>query len=153
MLCSDIRDPTKPLRPAIACVSWASRWREQPRASQRSSRVFLERTLRFPFAQVERPHAIPDFRGRFGSPAYLPAPLVCRRVRHARGPLSQVERHPAVLTLLIPAESAIGNRLGRQILKATEQGVVLRNFECPTPNRDSYQSAKGPEKGGGCGHD
>src|SRR5205823_15051178 len=62
------------------------------------------------------------------------------------GAIAGVVGHAAILALLVPAEAAVGDVFRRQELKATQQHIVLGNFQFLAQNRDLNQPLIGTKK-------
>jgi hypothetical protein len=55
------------------------------------------------------------------------------RIKQSKG-----KGRSATLAILIPAEAAVGDRLGCQILQAAQKGVVLQNLKLVVEKDNSH---------------
>jgi hypothetical protein len=94
------------------------------------------------------PQAVADFRGHFlHTQAFLHGQLAGKGGA-GRASVSQIKGHTTVLAILIPAEASVGDLLRRQILKAPQQRIVLRNLELPAQDGDLHQACEWAKEGG-----
>jgi len=79
--------------------------------------------------QFQRPQAVLNFSAHFVNPySVLWFQLAGKPGTRFRS-LSLIETDAAILTVLIPAESSIGNLLRSQVLKAPQQMIILRHLK------------------------
>ena len=103
-----------------------------------------DQTLTVVFAEkFQASQAISQFGTQLSdSKSVLDRQLAGKR-RAFLSPVSEVERYPAILAVFVPTEPSIGDRLGRQILKTSQQRVVFRDLKFLPENRDFHQAREG----------
>jgi hypothetical protein len=62
--------------------------------------------------------------------------------------IRQLGLNAAVLTVLVPAKTAVGDRFGAQELKTAQQRILVGNFHGLTQHLDFNQVLVGPERAG-----
>ena len=105
-----------------------------------------------PFLLQQAFQTVPDFRADLGQPHIFFHHQLAGKRGAARGALAPIKRDAAILAVLIPAEAAIGNSFGREILKTAQHWIVFWNFKVAVQYGDFHQPRKRPEQSGRRGH-